>query len=176
MGGWDGSSSVNGDVWSTSNGINWTNVTQTSPYPARFGQTCLVFDSGDGKGLRMWLIAGEIGGPTIAGNDVWYSTDGAAWTPATTAANFPVRLLHQSFVFCNKMWVVGGYGSGGCCNDYNDVWSSTNGITWTAATTNAGFSLRAMFGALTLNGSLFVFGGNDNQSSGPGLNDVWINP
>jgi hypothetical protein len=68
----------------------------------------------------MWVIAGTTDGTTCL-NDVWHSTDGASWTEAVANAAFPVRQIHTSVVYNNKMWVIAGENS---VSPYilNDVW------------------------------------------------------
>ena len=51
-------------------------------------------------------------------NDVWYSSNGASWTQATSSAGWTGREGPTSVVFDNKMWVMGGYDG----SYRNDVW------------------------------------------------------
>jgi uncharacterized protein (TIGR02147 family) len=51
------------DVWFSSNGIDWTQVTAPVGIGSRAGHSCVVFDE------KMWVIGGVNGG---ASNDVWY--------------------------------------------------------------------------------------------------------
>ena len=61
------------DVWNSSDGETWTQVTAAAAFPARSEHVSLVF------GGKMWVF-----GRTA--RDAWYSTDGAAWTQANTSA------------------------------------------------------------------------------------------
>ena len=65
--------------------------------------------------------------------------------------------------FNGKVWLLGGY--------TNDVWSSSNGLDWARATNVAPWNARSYFGAVALNGKMWVMGGQAH----PGLNfnDVW---
>ena len=66
------------------------------------------------------------------------------------------------------MWVIGGLTTGGV--QHNDVWSSTDGITWTEVTDSAEWSVRELHQALVFGGKMWVVGGFDNVTY---KNDVW---
>jgi hypothetical protein len=70
----------------------------------------------------MWVIGGYGTTQPYPRNDVWYSTNGATWTQATAAAAFTARFKHDSAVFNNKIWVIGG--TDNSSNNLNDVWYS----------------------------------------------------
>jgi hypothetical protein len=68
----------------------------------------------------MWLLGGD---GTTGGeddyrlcNDVWDSTNGVNWTlvnggideKGETSGGFTSRAYHTSFVYDNKIWVIGG--------------------------------------------------------------------
>ena len=112
LGGYDGSSYLN-DVWYSTDGVSWTQVTVTSPFTLRSCHTSLVYDN------KMWALGGYDGSSYL--NDIWYSTDGAAWTQATANASWSKRREFTSLVYDNKMWVLGGFNGAGI----SDVWSST---------------------------------------------------
>jgi hypothetical protein len=121
----------------------------------------------------MWVIAGSDG--YSIKNDVWYSSDGIAWTKAVDSANFPKRRGHTSVVFNSKIWVIGGLadnGSGGF-DDKNDVWHSTDGVSWiqdTMPPSDSIFSGRVGHTSIVFNNKIWVIGGSTNS----GLqNDVW---
>ena len=74
----------------------------------------------------------------------------------------------SAFVFDEKIWVIGGTDT----NDfYSDVWSSSDGITWTQHTADADFSDRAGHAIVEHNGELIMTGGI--QKNGDYLDDVW---
>ena len=77
LGGRDESSNKN-DVWSSSDGINWTQATANAPWTARQEYTSVVFNN------KMWVLGGYDGSYK---NDVWSSSDGVNWTQATANAS-----------------------------------------------------------------------------------------
>jgi N-acetylneuraminic acid mutarotase len=57
------------DVWSSSDGINWTQVTANAPWSARLEHTSIVFNN------KIWVIGGMDDNSGLL-NDVWSSSDG----------------------------------------------------------------------------------------------------
>jgi hypothetical protein len=94
------------------------------------------------------------------------------WVEVTDAAQFSARDEHRSVVFndgdSTKMWVIGGQ-EHNTTSKKDDVWHSTNGITWTRATDNAQFSARSRHSSVVFDNKMWVIGGNDGSSK----NDVW---
>jgi N-acetylneuraminic acid mutarotase len=68
-------------------------------------------------------------------------------------------------VFNNKIWVIGGYDG---TNRRNDVWNSSNGITWSKVS-DAPFIGRAYHTSVVFNGKIWVMAGNNEDY----LSDVW---
>lgn len=150
------------DVWYSSDGINWTEATQSAAFPPRIGHTTLVFNN------RMWVIGGSRS--TVPLNDVWYSSDGITWTSATDTASFSPRERHSSVVYNNKMWVIGGYDG----QYKNDTWYSSDGVTWIMATESADFPARNAHTSLVFDERMWIIGGFYNCGDiVESKNDVW---
>jgi Kelch motif protein len=151
---------VNNDVWSSSNGVTWTEVTSSAPWGGRtqFGTVAL--------NGQLWVMGGEnnTGGYL---NDVWSSSNGVTWVEATNSAPWGARQAFGAMALSGQLWVMGGEG-----NTYlNDVWSSSNGVNWTEWSSSASWTGRYAFGAVPLNSQLWIMGGSDSNSAA--LNDVW---
>ncbi len=111
------------------------------------------------------------------------------WKFATMTAEWLPRDSAASFVFRDKMWIVGGInGNGIATNDdhgvqywkakhFNDIWSSADGISWTRERAEATWSVRRSMSIVPFKGSLWMFGGwspvtgytSDVWKSGDGL-------
>jgi hypothetical protein len=121
----------------------------------------------------MWVIGGcrVYGGSGNNENDVWYSFNGTDWTEATDSAPWSERGGHAVVVFNNELWVLGGFcdGPGGTPEPLNDVWHSTDGVSWARATDSADWAPRGGHAAVVLDGRMWVLGGYSDR----GLNDVW---
>src|SRR5205807_8426237 len=103
------------DVWSSSDGVNWTRVIANAPWPARSKHTSVAFNN------RIWVIGGWNGGAVI--KDVWSSFDGASWTQDPAVVPWDARARHTSVVHNNRIWVIGGYTGS---SYFNDVWSASS--------------------------------------------------
>lgn len=96
------------DIWSTADGITWTQHTESAAFKPRQYHDVAVWDD------RLWLLEGynRDGGNR---NDVWHSTDGVEWheVPGT-----PWKPRHAASVFVHDgaLWMVAGN------NMEPDVW------------------------------------------------------
>ncbi len=163
IGGSDGS--LKNDVWSSDDGVIWTEVTASATTPrwsSRYGHSSVVFNG------KIWVIGGRDGSNK---NDVWSSDDGVNWTEVTASATTPRwsgRYSHSSVVFNDKIWVLGG----NTVSRQNDVWSSDDGVIWTEVTASATtprWSGRYSHSSLVFNDKIWVLGGYDGGNE----NDVW---
>lgn len=161
------------DVWSSADGKSWRLVTKQAPWKHSDLSMALVFKE------KMWFMGGWYNGRLpghSAGNEVWWSTDGAEWTQATPGAGWTPRIAAGAVVFKDKMWILGGtenYYFGDETSLKNDVWSSADGKEWQLATANAAWSPRAYLQAVVLNDKIYVMGGGNYVPEYHAKNDVW---
>ena len=174
MGGWyngrlPGHSASN-EVWSSTNGADWTLVTDHAGWSPRLAAALVEF-----KG-RLWMLGGTedyyFGNAKSLQNDVWSSDDGEHWTCHTQHAGWSPRAYHQAVVLDGKLYVLGG---GNYVPEYqamNDVWVTEDGEHWTLVTHQAPWSARLWFSAAACRNRMWVAGGWSNQPS-KNWNDVW---
>jgi hypothetical protein len=136
-------------------------------FKARTYQAGVVFND------KMWITGGvgiiqQTPKTTFTSlNDIWFSENGRCWTQAIT--NAPARSGHALLVFNGKLWLIGGYASS--WGKYkNDVWCSTDGISWTCIADSAAFSPRIYHSCVSFNGKMWIIGGLTRTSH---MNDVW---
>lgn len=151
------------DVYSSDDGLQWQLITTSAPWSARaaFG-LCVLNDI-------MYLFGGIGGFSGEHYNDVWFTTDGANWQQLTASAPWSKRGMMGTTIFNNRMWLIGGgeYDDKFVYNvgvNYNDVWSSANGIDWTNETPAADFSPRRFFGTITHNSKIYIMSGFELDS------------
>lgn len=166
IGGWAGDyscpdDSCDAEIWSSSNGVNWTMGTKHAEFGGRYDHRSVVFNN------KTWVIGGRNTTSWEPLNDVWSSSDGVSWTLVTDNASFSPRWDFGLTLLDNEMWVMGGSEDGPI---QNDVWHSPDGVNWTQATDNAGFSPRMDLTATTFDGKIWVTGGFDWSSH---FNDIW---
>jgi hypothetical protein len=139
------------DVWCSTNGEDWTPVTNSALWSPRMGHEVVVFED------TMWLIGGW-GVGTVQLNDVWFSTDGANWLWAVDSAPWVARSFHEVVVFNDEIWLIGGYTNVGAVY-VNDIWSSPDGVNWTCDTNSAEWQGRCNHQVTNFNGQMWVVAG-----------------
>ena len=167
------------DVWTSTNGIQWTRIVSNS-WPTRIWSSSVVSPA-DGS---VYLFGGRgcEQGSTGSLFDVWRSADnGNSWNRQST--NFPamgprngLSGIHRSPAL-NREIITYLSGWGGE-QDYNDVVvSSDQGVTWSIVTNAATWMRRDdMAGLVTPDGVIVMVGGKTNRDGLPELfhNDIWV--
>ncbi|NJN77664.1 MAG: hypothetical protein HC803_04485 [Saprospiraceae bacterium] len=167
------------DVWKSSNGTDWTSLTEDAPWLGRRGHSLVTFN--DGTGDALYLIGGfsvnEETGERAYNNDVWKSIDGANWVEIKTNTDVEVNSsldwvarMHHKCIVANHggqdyIYLVGGYTMRDTMEaryaiQYcKDVWRSTNGINWVSVGVTD-YGIRAEH-AMTVaaNGTIYLQGG-----------------
>ena len=162
----------------------WVNVTMNAAFAPRDGAGALTY-----KG-KMWFLGGWNPGdkahfPRICNNEVWCSTDGAAWTlvkPNTfldrsfdAAKDWEGRHTAGYVVHKGKMWIVGGDANQG--HYQNDVWNSQDGRTWTRVTNDVPWGPRVLHHTVAFEDKIWVMGGQTLPQFAPFKeefhDDVW---
>ena len=146
------------EVWSSTDGYNWTEVNPSAAFGARKEFVSMVHDG------KMWVLGGEIEGYVLA-NDVWYSSDGANWHEATEAASWHARDYFGGVSFASgatgsdEMWVLGHYtGDPRGIPGVEDHHYSTDGSTWSSVSVS-GLPPSSFFPAITFNNAILIVGG-----------------
>jgi hypothetical protein len=149
--------SVFNDVWSSPDGINWTQEVAAAAWAPREGHRALVFDN------RMWVIGSD--------NDVWSSSDGVNWAQETAAAPWGQALFPAFEVYRNRMWVIGGWVIQQTNQLFlNDTWSAADGVNWQLESPDSSLPTRTGHSSAVFNNRLWVFGGASDIAR---YNDVW---
>lgn len=147
------------DIYSSNDGTQWTTVTLAAPWPARAHHSVVVFRN------ELWLLGGGTRGDF---QDVWHSPDGIHWTEAPMPP-WPARNQHAALVHDNRIWVMGGVQNRsnllGAVQQFNDVWWSSDGLSWHLATSGATWTPRFSHSAASFLGKMWVLGGNKQGES-----------
>jgi hypothetical protein len=181
--------SLYNDVWSSSDGANWTQVKpwndanasgtvlkgpgspQRPPVAREWSSRGVICGAVVFNG-RMWLIGGGVyGTPSTPGalyNDVWSSADGVTWRRVIYRAPWDPRIYHCITVFDGRMWVLGGHGAAGDGN-LADVWYSSDGVRWTQLP-NTPWMARHAASVAVFKNTLWLTAGSTDDSP---QNDVW---
>ena len=147
------------DVWFTTDGVRWINVSTRAGWSPRRDHRVVEFMG------KLWLIGGNDG---YDQNDIWFSNNGVDWRSAGPAPAWVPRGRPVITVFNDKLWMYGG-GSGPIPRI--DVWSSENGRDWIEVASRAAWTGRICAGGGAFDGRLWFFGGAVRD--GAALRDVW---
>ena len=174
MGGWYNGRlekhSASDDVWSSQDGKNWKQETDSAGWTPRIASALVEF-----KG-KMWILGGTadyyFGDQNSYKNDVWSSSDGKNWQLMTSDAGWSPRAYHQAVVLNGKIYVFGG---GTYLPEFattSDVWSSEDGENWTKISDKVPWSGRLWFTSAVYRDRIWVMGGW-SQALYKNWGDVW---
>lgn len=138
MGGNDGAGTHNNEVWTSVDGVEWTQRPDGA-WADRSNFGVYVYNN------RLYVVGGNDAGAGF--NNSYYTSDGLAWTLATAAAFATARFSFGYAVYDNKLWAVGGIAVGPVYK--TEVYSSTDGATWTLVTAAPGFTGRGLCACVT---------------------------
>ncbi len=122
------------EVWSSPDGVAWTLEVpdMDTQFERRHAHSAVLFRD------RLWLLGGDHHQGWY-NHDVVSSSDGVHWKvelgtrPGQTPPPWSPRALQTAGVFDGKLWMAGGQDLVGDEAQYqmhNDVWSSSDGVTW----------------------------------------------
>jgi hypothetical protein len=138
VGGYRNGAAVGDDVWVSSDGTHWAQLTEAAGFAQHSDFGMAVFNN------RLWIAGGKgldaYGSPNNYLHDVWSSSNGIDWTQATAAAAFAARQNPNLIAYQGKLWLIGGYDN--TTTAIQDAWSSTDGISWTQEVENLPFEAR----------------------------------
>ena len=152
------------DVWYSVDGAVWTLATAAAAWSVRLFPEAVVHNN------KMWLLCG-LASATLK-KDVWYSTDGVTWTQATADINASFAARSNVVAFTKNGYLYTGFGNTGGGSSVQDLWKSTDGITWTQVTGEDALWATvsgAPTGILHSDGALYIFmavtGGSPDNSN-----------
>ena len=157
------------DVWSSADGTTWEMATEAAPFSPRGIHEAVGFAG------RLWVLGGAAQDLPY-NRDVWSSADGVEWREEDTSPVFSGRGGHSAVVLNDRLWVIAG-ASGPVMPFFplQDVWSSSDGISWELTNSQAPFNIRSQHASVVFNGRMWVIGGFQGGTRyGIWLyNDVW---
>jgi len=166
--------SFRGDVWSSPDGVKWTQLSPAAEWSARSGPRLVAFQE------KLFLVAGERGFTAdVQLKDVWESADGGkTWTLTTDSPGFSARSGHGVVVSSSgkSLMVVAGW------PELHDLWVSDDAKNWTQTSDSVwGCSNKSCgkfdFWSLLHKGDLLTMGGSGSSSTfGKLYADTWAEP
>ena len=148
IGGTDESGSDLTDIWSSSDGITWTDEGDF-PFGTVFSHKLIVFNN------KLWLYGGVIGG--FVSTKIYSSVNGVDWIEETETTPFSQYNQVIMTVMDNKIFRIAGYNA--AIDDLTDeraTYSSIDGLNWDLLTENHGFETKYGFRAEAIDNKLVV--------------------
>jgi hypothetical protein len=156
------------DVWSSEDGVSWTQVTASAPWPAMDYPRVLVFQD------ALLLLGGQ------GQAQVWRSPDGVQWTPLGSLPPWGARFDQGATLFDGRLWVYGGEPAprqprqaGVPINSFNDIWYSADGMTWLRQAQQGPWSPRSGMHTAVFQEKLWMFSGKHTGACDNWGGDLW---
>lgn len=171
------SSETMNDVWSSEDGVHWTEVIKNAAFSPRAGHRVVVWRD------RMWLMGGgedfaDMGAPpTKLQSGIFSSADGITWTQAQQSTVLPEKLADFDLVvFQDKLWVqnVVVEDEHGKPVYLDKVYFTADGITWKEKTRSAGAQFPKVGQHMVqFDNQLWNIGGVADSKDDQGSSAVW---
>ena len=169
IGGKDGTNYFN-SVYSSTDGENFTEILADTGSPGVNQFRRLAYMGACVYDNKLWIVGGRDGSATYM--EVWSSADGITWTrTASSISGAVARHTFPMLVYGGKMWFFGGRNGTSGSNIYNDVFYSTDGVTWTSALPSSHWNARTGHTGLVFDNKMWIVGGFD--IGGNYKSDVW---
>ncbi len=164
----------NDGIWYSTDAKNWTKaklpLVRRNPYEARYVQfNNAVYALGQNQGNYVDGIKFS--------SIVRRTTDFEKWEVVAEKSNLPDRVFYGSVVFDGKIWLLGGFDGK---DYYNDVWNSSDGVSWTRVSPRAAWSPRNVGhigNAVVFRNRIWIIGGGvieGDRTNNPKSNDeIW---
>ena len=173
MAGFTGMTPYLNDVWRSTDGVTWTEVTNTTAtrFARRLGAASVVLPGSGAGGADELYYIGGLTNDTTTPQNVYKSSDGTTWTQLTPVPGFANdRYLHTAVVLGGDIYVIAGQEAS---TSKRDVWKSQDkGATWSRITASAGFGSRTQHSSVVHGGAMYLIGGSVGGLTAL-RNDVW---
>ncbi|MDP7018056.1 MAG: hypothetical protein QGG36_19790 [Pirellulaceae bacterium] len=164
------------DVWNSRDGVQWTQTNPDTPVP--WGPRALHYTVAFQD--KIWVLGGQTM-PAFAESeeqfyrDIWTTRDGKTWRQVSPREPYwsARGMISGSVAFKGRLWILGGgtYDTPTTkTRQYlNDVWSTSDGVTWTKHTADAPWQPRQYHHVAVYDNRMWVIGGYHAGD----INDVW---
>jgi hypothetical protein len=147
------------DIWSSDDGMQWTQMTASAPWSPRDYPRVVVFKD------ELYLLGGQ------KHPDTWRSANGKDWTQLTAEAEWGQRHDYAAVVFDGRLWVFGGWKEKST-NALNDVWYSEDGANWVRQAEHAPWEERDPI-SIAYKDKLWIFSGKHTGARPGWVGDAW---
>nr|WP_246715559.1 hypothetical protein [Rhizobium sp. BK512] len=106
------------DVWNSTDGVNWTKVSN-APWHGRIWFSTIAYND------FMWVIGGW-SKETLNRNGIWYTDDGVDWKRLSLSDSWRARHEQSAYVFDGKVLLAGGHAD----PLTNEIWELNVPSSW----------------------------------------------
>jgi hypothetical protein len=163
-------------VLQTSDGANWTVLTETAPWGDGRQQPHVVVYRG-----KIWVIGGMSGYDTpneALYNDVWASSDGIHWESIASSSKWTPRIWQSVTVYDDKIFMINGANWHLWPNENgntSEIWFTDNGVDWFELHSESIWGARhASFSMPDDDGGLLLLAGYGHGGVDRMYNDSWV--
>ncbi len=153
IGGLDSSGNCLNDVWSSTDGKQWTQESTRAFQTGRAAFGTVVYNN------AIWTIAGLINGDESKGtptNEVWYSNNGSQWNKVTKTINWDERYYPAVAALTTGLYLYGGVRSDK--KGINELLKMNTEMTWSGQPASPWIDVKVTSG-LEYQDSLWCIGG-----------------
>lgn len=162
LGGMDANHQPGNGVWSTADGVTWTEASAAAPFGGLAGMAAVAYQG------SILAMGGSIAGGNGVSTAIWKSEDGVTWTRWMENAPFKCTTGMEAVAYQDRLWIIGGsrqqYGYAESPRGEMDslinkkVWRSPDGQRWHADDA-PGALLRGGFSATIFGDKLWMLFG-----------------
>lgn len=144
------------NIWNSSDGKNWTLVSENHGFDQKYGMEVIPFQ---GK-----LIGIE--GSTLSSNKftkIWQSSNGIDWEVIAENLPFEFGYYSEAQILDDKLYMTAGGG-------YSELWFTEDGINWQQAIQEKEYPSRYANATVVFQNKIHIVGGGTHTDA---YNDVW---
>jgi len=157
------------DAWVSVTGTTWGQATNIpSALANRTGAKAIVLNN------VLYIMGGSDNAGTYY-NDVWSTSDGLTWTQILANAPWGKRADFELLVYGGNIYLAGGQGVSGSIASglWHDVWTTSNGTSWSVQNTACPWIGRRRFGFYMTGATMNVLGGALATTFATAVTDQW---
>ena len=145
------------DIWSSEDGITWTNEGDF-PFGTLYEHKLITFNN------KLWLYGGVIAG--IVSSKIYSSEDGVNWIEETETTPFLQYNNVRMVVWNNQIFRIAGFNASiDELSEERATYSSSDGLNWNLLTTNHGFDSKYNFWVAGIGDQLIAIEPSSDQVS-----------
>ncbi|MFK7811490.1 MAG: kelch repeat-containing protein [Maribacter sp.] len=144
-------------IWNSSDGRNWTLVSENHGFDKKYGMEVIPF-----KNKLIGIEGSNFNSEKFT--KIWESSNGIDWEVIAEDLPFNFGSYTEAQVLNDKLYITAGSG-------YDELWFTEDGSNWQKATAEKKYPLRYANHSVKFNNKIYIVGGGSHTDS---YNDVWV--